>query len=382
MIKRKGWLVGSYLVVLMISWLATVPGTAAEVLVEEQRSESALSCAGRVDGFYCDEGFLVTCGGEIRTNTVTCASGCLPGPAIGDDRCAGDICTGIPDGSYCVPEEWAIFTCALERTSDRTDCPLGCANALPSGHDQCRGCGVGRLLCNGSCVNGANDTANCGACANACHEGAHGAATCSLGHCGFSCQAGYRDCDGNLANGCEAALLDDSRNCGSCGQACGAGQSCQNGTCANVTRPCDARVNGTVVVAKAAKDSASCIAALDGGPAGCVYAAFFDNTSMNRLEFDFDGVKVWGPQVGLSKASCAAVCQPRTCKAMGANCGVLGDGCGAMLVCGFCRSPETCGGGGRANTCGIGCPNPGEPPYQMLGSPRAAPETVSCPQVE
>lgn len=41
----------------------------------------------------------------------------------------------------------------------------------------------------------------------------------------------------------------------------------------------------------------------------------------------------------------------------GANCGPIGDGCGAILNCGSCTLPQTCGGGGVPSTCGgdAGC---------------------------
>jgi hypothetical protein len=46
------------------------------------------------------------------------------------------------------------------------------------------------------------------------------------------------------------------------------------------------------------------------------------------------------------------VCTPRTCASVGANCGPVGDGCGGLLDCGTCASPYLCGGGGKANVCG------------------------------
>jgi hypothetical protein len=45
-------------------------------------------------------------------------------------------------------------------------------------------------------------------------------------------------------------------------------------------------------------------------------------------------------------------CNSLTCTALGYNCGVTGDGCGGMLDCGTCASPETCGGGGKFSVCG------------------------------
>src|SRR5579864_3369512 len=45
------------------------------------------------------------------------------------------------------------------------------------------------------------------------------------------CPAGFADCDGNPANGCEVNLNTDSQNCGACGISCPSGSHCQNGTC-------------------------------------------------------------------------------------------------------------------------------------------------------
>jgi len=47
------------------------------------------------------------------------------------------------------------------------------------------------------------------------------------------------------------------------------------------------------------------------------------------------------------KASCVDV----TCASMHADCGKIQDGCGSVLDCGLCASPEVCGGDG-ANRCG------------------------------
>jgi hypothetical protein len=45
-------------------------------------------------------------------------------------------------------------------------------------------------------------------------------------------------------------------------------------------------------------------------------------------------------------------CTPTTCAALGYNCGPAGDGCGGLLQCGTCTSPQFCGGGGRPSVCG------------------------------
>ena len=46
----------------------------------------------------------------------------------------------------------------------------------------------------------------------------------------------------------------------------------------------------------------------------------------------------------------APVCTPATCQSLGANCGLVGDGCGALLDCGVCPAGFTCGLG-QANVC-------------------------------
>ena len=51
-------------------------------------------------------------------------------------------------------------------------------------------------------------------------------------------------------------------------------------------------------------------------------------------------------------------CRPTTCAAAGAACGAIVDGCGGRLECGDCSEGETCGGGGAANTCGVGTCEP------------------------
>src|SRR5206468_7895906 len=49
-------------------------------------------------------------------------------------------------------------------------------------------------------------------------------------------------------------------------------------------------------------------------------------------------------------------CVPTTCAAQGKNCGTIPDGCGGTLTCGVCTAPQTCGGAGVANVCGVCTP--------------------------
>ena len=63
---------------------------------------------------------------------------------------------------------------------------------------------------------------------------AHASSSCATARCRIdACDAGYLDCNNSPADGCEAHVDDDAMNCGACGRACGGGQSCRLGHCAN-----------------------------------------------------------------------------------------------------------------------------------------------------
>ena len=55
-----------------------------------------------------------------------------------------------------------------------------------------------------------------------------------------------------------------------------------------------------------------------------------------------------GTGVDMAGAGCGLV----PCASAGAGCGPIGDGCGGVIDCGSCASPQTCGGGGTPFQCG------------------------------
>jgi hypothetical protein len=83
-------------------------------------------------------------------------------------------------------------------------------------------CPAGLSACNGACVHVATDPANCGTCGNACPAGN----VCANGQCALSCPAGLTNCSGSCVN-----TASDNTSCGACGQACGAGKVCSAGSC-------------------------------------------------------------------------------------------------------------------------------------------------------
>jgi hypothetical protein len=88
------------------------------------------------------------------------------------------------------------------------------------------------------------------------------------------------------------------------------------------------------------------------GPASCVDGAWMCGSSpapgCDGTACSTDGGTDGGGDGGRDGG-----CTPTTCAALGYTCGFADNGCGAMLYCGGCISPQYCGGGGF-NQCGTG----------------------------
>src|SRR6185295_5478105 len=99
-------------------------------------------------------------------------------------------------------------------------------------------CNAGFGNCDGNDANGCEvaltSLTNCGTCGSACSR-ANATPTCATGSCAISsCSAGFGNCDAMDPNGCEVALTSLT-NCGTCGTACtraNATATCATGSCA------------------------------------------------------------------------------------------------------------------------------------------------------
>lgn len=80
-------------------------------------------------------------------------------------------------------------------------------------------CTRGRGCCDGRCVDLQNDSKHCGACGAVC-EAANAVSTCRGGVCQLQCAAGWGNCNGNRADGCEQSLSDSPTSCGRCDTVC------------------------------------------------------------------------------------------------------------------------------------------------------------------
>jgi hypothetical protein len=194
--------------------------------------------------------------------------------------------------------------------------PPGCCPADPAVPHQ--------LRCGDECVDFLNDPLNCGACGNVCGDGT----CCSNGSCESLCADGQVWCDGACVD-----LRNDSANCGACGSTCGDDSCCFEGACASLCADgqvwCDGRC------ADVEDDSANC---------GACGATCGDGTCC------FEG-------------GCASECAPGRTWCDGEcldslndpqNCGACGNVCGEGSCClgGTC-SPQLCEDG--RTLCGDLC---------------------------
>jgi Ca2+-binding RTX toxin-like protein len=174
----------------------------------------------------------------------------------------------------------------------------------------------------------ATSVAHCGACGSTCPNMANAQRACVSGSCQIgSCNNGFSDCDGAVANGCEINTKTDASNCGTCGAACpampNAAPGCENGACG--------------------------VGACVSGWGNC------DGNALNGCEFpvsnDISNCGSCGytcPIVPNSTRTCSGVaCVIDACTGNFANCdGRYANGCETDLG----SNPSHCGG------CGIACP--------------------------
>jgi len=183
----------------------------------------------------CDSDPANGCEVDLQNDDANCGA-C-------DNACtAPDFCTAGVCGQTCPGGLERCGTECVDTDSDVNHCGQ-CDNActVTNGTPACQGgscvvqsCDAGFGDCDSAYATGCETTLgtdeNCSACGDACTYN-HASGSCVFGSCVMgSCDTGWGDCDSNSANGCEADLTS-TQNCGTCGNACGANESCQNGQC-------------------------------------------------------------------------------------------------------------------------------------------------------
>ncbi len=244
---------------------ADCPGARCDLRVRACRPsldpQGARPCGARSD---C--GRDEACSGETGT--------CAPSP---HRRCAAN--SDCPAGTTCGPVICVAatpFACKPDPRLGEGDegvCPDN-YRCTSRGACEFRGCPQGEALCGGRCVRLDTET-NCGACGVVVPARPNASPVCHSGAAALRCNPGFGDCDGNAANGCEAALTDVTR-CGACGVVCAGGQSCIAGRCAAAARsaPLEVAVGRAHACARLGDGTLACWAATrtassETGPSRC-----------------------------------------------------------------------------------------------------------------
>lgn len=160
-----------------------------------------------------------------------CGLACTSGPN-GTGICVGGKCDLTCSTGYDDCDQNGSNGCEANLLGP--DHCLGCGNACPSGANSeavCTSAGCGLACDNGwddcdtnastGCeVDLATTPAHCGACNQACPSRPNATPACASSQCGFTCKAGYGDCDDVVSTGCEVDLTNTDEHCGACNAAC------------------------------------------------------------------------------------------------------------------------------------------------------------------
>jgi hypothetical protein len=166
---------------------------------------SATNCGAC--GVSCS-GANPVCSRGADGGAYACTSGCGGGQA----NCGGTCADLATDPTHCGTCGTACTAAHATAGCKGSSCTVA---ACAPGFADCD-----QLASTGCEVNTANDTSNCGGCGVACNP-AHATAACTASSCAIAaCSGGFADCDKLASTGCEVNTTSDTNNCGVCGTAC------------------------------------------------------------------------------------------------------------------------------------------------------------------
>ncbi|HJL20407.1 MAG TPA: hypothetical protein RMH99_32370 [Sandaracinaceae bacterium LLY-WYZ-13_1] len=283
-------------------------------------------CDGESDETFDLETDMQNCG--------SCGRRCPTTPDNASSRCEAGECalTCDPGFADCDGEVETGCEAALSEAATCGDCDTACDGAAPlcdataDGFACVASCATGTTECSGACVDTTSNPRHCRTCGTVCTPPDNAVATCVASECGFECDAGFADCDGDPADGCESDLRELD-NCGVCGVTCSRANgiaSCASGTCELVG--CDPLFGDCDGV-----DETGCEADLSADLARC-------GTCTNACVSDPTNASV-----ACEMGSCTLTCDA----GFGSCDGTNATGCETSLA-----GTESCGG------CGIRCEDP------------------------
>lgn len=170
------------------------------------------NCAGKCTDTAFDPKNCGGCGAQCP-NGLVCSQGACTLTCGGGTKKCDDACVDTSvDPAHC------------------GGCGQACSPSEFCSGGKCTTCPQGKVVCKGQCVYVDMDNANCGACGNYCGYVTGGTSVCNGGKCVVTCNAGYGKCVPG-SSGCETNLQTSPGHCGTCGNACAAGESCIGGSC-------------------------------------------------------------------------------------------------------------------------------------------------------
>ena len=208
-------------------------------------------------GSYCNELFQCTLGCKQESD-------CQLTPALSHCEITRHQCVECvnaaqcTDGKACSPSGACVESCASGTPCAKGQCCAGLCLETSADLLNCGGCGLAcstknatpsctASTCAWACASGfthcdsgntgcetntRSDLAHCGSCSKTCDGVLHAnGVSCTAGACTFtSCMAGFGDCDGDKANGCECAC-GAMKNDPCCpGRTCAPGLTCNGGS--------------------------------------------------------------------------------------------------------------------------------------------------------
>jgi hypothetical protein len=194
-----------------------------------EANTSSATCSSNICIYACNMGFndcdhnvANGCETNLMTNPSNC--GICGNVCASGQSCIGGACTGGGGTISCTTSA----QCPAEANAGPGTCSSNiCIYACNSGFNDCD-----HNVNNGCETNTANNLNNCGACGQVCVPPPNASAICAQGGCAVgACNAGFGDCNGVLADGCETNLNTSAANCGACGNVCTGGQACVAGQC-------------------------------------------------------------------------------------------------------------------------------------------------------
>lgn len=215
---------------------------------------------------YCSSGCTDTTSNVLHCGT--CENAC-PSMPNAPAQCTGSTCGFYCATPYAECDGSAALACETNLATDPSNCGM-CARtctAPTSATPTCQGgncgwqCDVGHGNCDGNAPNGCETSlttsdSDCGACDAPCSL-SNAVPYCASASCAIAmCALGFDDCDMIAANGCERDITADGANCGSCGHACGVGEGCVQGACVAACASPNLMCGATCV--DAANDGTNC----------------------------------------------------------------------------------------------------------------------------